>query len=462
MADIKQHKQGGGTNALRHISDRITYRENEMTTATATTTRVDANSVSFTEGQDEIEILNDAGATVFRGPLRDVRRQSQKVELLIDSFERYAMEAPPTPAKYVFFDIGDAQVVNDAISRIPDLSAGQVDSIQSGIKIIFHYDTPALMIRLMRRASKAHVRYNPDKTVDYIAPSNYGRDKTGTTLSPSNGNVVSMRPRQQGGEKRKTHLKMIGAGGVAVNVVSSSYTDDRRERWGRALFRNVGSETVLQIYGDALLSELDTEWLEVEAKLTAVSDVQVGDTYTVDYPEQGIDSETLTVAELTESRDNTGLHYDATLSNRTFARNRKANERKRQTSQNSRVQQTSVGPNMVYPIIPTVKVPAGQFVVQRLWVPDGYKLLLYAFGFTVDEPPFKPAQRDNLLAQLLESPDGSVVYEQTNNDPFHQEVPIAVIDDGPKTPAFALRNNRNSAHWMSLFGNWSLEPKGGI
>jgi hypothetical protein len=323
-------------------------------------------SQGLDEDADEIAVIENS-TVEFEGPLKSFQFRDTSVQLEIQSFEYDAKNAEPTGPKKDYTGADDSTIVQDAINGIPDLSAGTIDTVETGVDVLFNHATRALQIRFCRRLSKAQVRYNSDKTVDYLSPGTLGTDRTGTTISPANQNLTQSDVRQRGGKNSKTHLRVIGSGGTSINVAADSYSSGNPKRWGRAVFKEVGEPNVLKTLGKKLLSELSNEWLEFKATLTNVSDVELGDEFTVNYPEKDVNNETLEVAEVTTIRDSTGesgteKHYEVVLSNRSFARQQAFGRQQERVSNNYRTGQTTASQNAAGANIPVTTLPPGESV----------------------------------------------------------------------------------------------------
>jgi len=163
----------------------------------------------------------------FGGRFRDVSRQGSVTEIIIDTFERDARDALPTDGGERWQNANDPVVVRDAISNVPTLSEGTIEDVSSEpVSTLFSHSTQAKKIRTIADVADADVRYNADQTVDYLA--RLGADKTNTTLSPANQNIVGdFKADKKGGEEDVTHLRVLGAGeGTHQKVVNFVPADD--------------------------------------------------------------------------------------------------------------------------------------------------------------------------------------------------------------------------------------------
>lgn len=455
MTQLIVHRPDGSQKTIPHVQSKIQRREDKQNTATAITNRNFVNDLDLQEGEDEIEIRDDD--TEFRGPLKNFKWSGTEVRLDIVSFMQYAKEAPPTSSKVSYRETQDSEIVLDAIDGIPDLEVGTIHQVKPNVNILFHHATRALQIRLMRKQSKANVRYNSDKTVDYLRPGHIGSDRTDTVLSPSSQNITKATPQTKGGERTKTHMRVIGNGAASVDVVAPSYTDGDRQRWGRAQFKEVAHLPTLRRYGRLLLDDLSEQWLEVKSTLTDIPDVSLQDTFTVDYPEKNIDNEPLTVAELTEVRDNSGLHYEAKLSNRTFARNHEIEKVKKRVSESMRTGQTTASANTPQLNFGgTVNLPAKKFLDQRITVPMHTTLYVW----TVIQEPVDT----DVAVKLVKGPANTrkdtneVLYEQKVSS-YESDSPLVEYTTGShgERLAFRLDNTANEEAQVGASVAYSLE-----
>ena len=143
MADVRVEKANGDIETLTHIKSEIMQDLNKQDIATITVPRDDVNSVDPQEGEDEIYIIKN-NTDRFGGLVRDVKRGGSIVEIVADSFERYARDAEPTGAAEAF-SRADSTIVEDAISRVDQLTVGNIETLQN-VNYSFNYSSPANMI----------------------------------------------------------------------------------------------------------------------------------------------------------------------------------------------------------------------------------------------------------------------------------------------------------------------------
>jgi hypothetical protein len=267
---------------------------------------------------DDLVFLERAGSDEFGGILGDITRRGTTIELLVDSFQQAARDAPPSGATESISG-ADRSLIQNAVDDVPELDRGTIELTAGDLQFDIHHASPALRMKLVREATGAEMRFNADQTVDY-QPS-VGGDKTNTTLSPSNQQFVdSIRVDEETGPVTANHLRVIGADGSSADA-SVTVIDIAREKWRRAYFRDTSDEATLQRRGETLLEELRNPWLQARATLSdppnGSLDPRPGDEYHVEIPKKDVD-EDLTVREAT-ARINAsdGDTYEVVLSNRT-------------------------------------------------------------------------------------------------------------------------------------------------
>lgn len=300
---------------------------NEITTARVEVPREDLNAITVNEQEDDAELII-GGTTEFEGVVRDIdRRSSSIVTLHIDSFERRAKQAQPTSQKSRFLGVADTTIVQQAIDNIPQLTAGTLENIKSDIDVEFSHASPARMIRVVRDITGGEIRYNNDKTVDYI--SRIGSDKSGSiTIDPDNSNVTQFRSQQAGGQDAVNHLRCVGGGTgdatVVVDVIAPSYSPGDLEIWGQAQNKELTFSDALREFGNEIIAERETEYVEVTAT-TIDEPIEHGDSVQVTYSEEDINT-SLRAVETTRSWTQTGETVQFTGSTRSLSRTRRADK----------------------------------------------------------------------------------------------------------------------------------------
>ena len=304
-------------------------------------TRPAANGISLTTQQDEVYLV-DGGTDEFGGILRDVLRGGSEVELVVESFQRLALDAERTPPGERYENVPDDTIVQDAIDSVPTLSAGTVEQLDAQTTFVFSHASPAKKIRTVADATGAEVRYGLDKTVDYV--DSLGSDNSATTLSPSQQNISgTLQPRREGGDKRVTHLTLVGAGEgesqIQATVVpaadshdyegdaeypnvrrydSTTWSDGDREIWDARSNTDVTDADLLADQGETLIDEY--EQASIEADVTVEDHtVGLGDTFAIHHPDENINRELRAVV-VERVLDAEGTRYRCTFSNRWMTR----------------------------------------------------------------------------------------------------------------------------------------------
>lgn len=333
MATIRIEHTDGTVDTLEHLESRIIKSFGETDLGRLFTARSLANQVTLEEGRDEVYLEDDGGNDEFGGRLKDIERDGSSVELVVDSFERDARKAEPTPAGQRRENVADDVLVQEAVDAIPGLSAGTIQQIETGLTFVFSHSSRAKKIRTVEQATPGEVRYNADKTVDYV--SRLGQDRSASvTISPGNQNLDGkLKVKENGGQKNVTHLRMLGAGEgrhqLVTNIVPDTdtasydnkvtYTDHDWEEgdvqdWDTYINKEVTDTDTLEREGLTLIDELNSRYIELEATIKGV-DVDLGDTIYVKKPKDNID-QSLRIVEWERIDDKDGLRYDCTLSSR--------------------------------------------------------------------------------------------------------------------------------------------------
>lgn len=286
------------------------------------------------------------------GVIKDVNRQGSTTEIMLESFEKLAVDAIPTGGAETWGPAGDdenggvpdSDIIQDAIDKIPDVTAGTVETLADPISIVFNHATQAKKIREVANITGAAVQYNPDKTVDYV--DRLEQDRT-EVLSPGNQNIRGdfSADRRTGGEQNITHLRVIGAGEgssqIKKNIVpeddSNSYDDEVRytnadfnsgddPRWFVKSNKDIGRSNAAEEYGLTLINDItDQEYIDVSTTIEGIDNVYLGDVFHVEYNEENVDHD-MQVVELTAKYDEGRIRYEVTMSTRRESREDKESE----------------------------------------------------------------------------------------------------------------------------------------
>jgi len=335
----------GSTDTLTATRSEEEYKFGEMDMASVFIDRPQVNNISLTEGKDEVEILED-GTKRFGGVLREVLRGGGEVELTVDTYERYALDAEPSGGDLIYDAAGDDAIVSDAISDIPQLSAGTVDNSTADTSFVFPFTSPGKRIRTVAGSTGLEVEYAKDKTVNYT--TRRGTDKTesqtGTVLSPASQNISGdFLPENVSGNKQVTHLVMLGAGEGQSQVSSvvvpnddpydyegdSKFANVRRytannwssgddKKWDTRSNKDYTDSSTLGDLGVTLVEEFNAEYIDVEVTVED-EEVYLGDSFTVENTKENI-SKDLRAVEVTRIIDTDGRRYEVIFSNRRVTR----------------------------------------------------------------------------------------------------------------------------------------------
>lgn len=302
--------------------ERVERRFGAKTWGKYFTDRAEATNTTLAETDDEVYLRDtDTSTDLFGGVLRDVDfgKDPKRATLVWDSFEEYAGRAEPTDSSVAFHDVTDQTVVESAVDRVSELSQGSINQTATGLSFTFHFTSPARMIRDVTERAGSEVIYRPDKTVDLVQER--GADKTGTTLSPANQNLKDAQVTRKGGDKRITHVVALGesrgADQLSTRVTASSYSQGDPQKWRQVTFKDATALADLRSKAQSWVDTLGGEFLEVSGQVYGPT-VDLGDEFTVDYPEKGVSSATLRAVESHRIRDANGLRYEVRLNNKAF------------------------------------------------------------------------------------------------------------------------------------------------
>lgn len=300
---------------------------------------------NFERGQTEFLLVDNQGDTAanarFGGVLKDVENQDSIIELIIESYERYARDAVPTPGGERWENVSSDTIVQDAIDNIPQLSAGTLESVGNNLTIVLSHTTQANKIRKVANAVGAEVRYRPDKTVDFV--QNLGTDKTASvTISPANQNIQGTFTADKiSGDEDITHLRVVGVGeGVhqrEVNWVPSAdpidyegsddfqnvtrysashWSQGDRKEWETKPAKEQQDVRGLNNLAESIINDVQDREIKIETDVDG-QDLSLGDTVLVDYAKKDISNLEVRVVELSKKISNKGLIDTVTLSTRT-------------------------------------------------------------------------------------------------------------------------------------------------
>lgn len=283
------------------------------------------------------------GDALFGGVLKDIIRSGPRTEIIIESFEIYARDATPTPPDEQFEDVDDSVIINDGIDNIPQISAGNIDTLTSGNSIIMPNVSQARKLRIVERASNGELKYQADKTLNYT--QGCGVDKCGSNkrdiiLSPENEFITEyFTADKRSGEEDVTHIRMVGGGdGVSqitahiipdsdpedyesdpeyqnvTRYTASHWSDGDRKKWAIIPNKDHTNVDMLTNLGLQYAEEFQEPYIEAFTVIEDL-DVELGDFFTVQYPEEEIDR-IMRVISVQTNIDSEGVNYEVDLSTR--------------------------------------------------------------------------------------------------------------------------------------------------
>jgi len=303
--------------------------------------RISEDNIS--RGDTEMYVVDDSSQTNdnarFGGLFRDIDRQGGVTEVMIDSFERLGRYATPTSGGERFENVDDVTVIEDAVNNVPDISQGTIEDVASNpVSFLFSHTSQAKKIREVADSTSGEVRYNPDKTVDYLTRRGTDR-RNSVTLSPSNQNIKGdFKAEKKGGEEEVTHLRVLGTGEGRhqreLNFVpaddTASYDNKRTytnndwssgdlKKWKVVSNKDITDLDALEEFGRNLIDDINSApYIDVKTTIDGVES-SLGDTFQVQQPEEEIDR-AMRIVTMTERILPTGTEYDVTLSSRRVSR----------------------------------------------------------------------------------------------------------------------------------------------
>jgi len=293
-------------------------------------------------GETEMFVVDDTNTpdanAFFGGVLKELIRSGPRTEIVIESFELFARDASPLPPDKEFDSADDSAIVQDAIDGVPQLSAGTVETLATDNSIILPNVSRAKQLRLVESASAGEVIYNADKTVDFT--DDVGSDRTNITLSPDNDFITEyFVGDKRSGEKDSTHIRMLGGGDGVAQIVShiipasdpfdyeadpdfrnvtrysaSHWQPGDREKWGVIPNKDHNNTDMLTNLGLEYAEEFQEPYIEANTVIEDL-EVELGDRFSVVYPEEEIDR-VLRVVKLSRNIDSTGTNFEVDLSSR--------------------------------------------------------------------------------------------------------------------------------------------------
>lgn len=280
------------------------------------TDRDSALDAGLQEADDEVYLMDD-GVKDEGGLLRDTRTQRAKTKLYMDGFEQYAVDAPRGPTNETLTGT-DKAIVEGAVDDVPQLTKGTINQTATDLLIVANYASPARVIRQVRNVAAGEIRYNVDKSVDYV--DEVGADKTGTVLSPSRGNFHVLSADKRTGEGA-THLKCLGMGSgdaqKETEAIASQYNaSDDREVWATYEDTEIIDQSTLDNVCQIVADEMYDGRVQVKGWVYGEA-VDVGDKFHVEYPPKNIDRD-LSVIKAVRIIDVHGERYKVTLANQRF------------------------------------------------------------------------------------------------------------------------------------------------
>lgn len=296
---------------------------------------------SWTAIESQVDRLTDrfsieeAGTPIFGGRLRDTKADGATVSVLLDGFKRDAIDAEPSGGNEVYPPQADSQIIIDELlPRVGTLSAGTINTVDPAAAVSESAASPGKTLTRLAVSTGGELRYNPDRTVDYI--DRLGSDRS-TTLAASAGTLIGDPSVQEDVTEQVTHVQVLGSGSgtrqISVERVAPSY-DSGRKVYRRYVDKDIQQQARAESLADQLIAEYDgsRQYVEVSCQVPAGVTPSLGDSFNVSVPDRGI-SQQLRVLELERVVDAGGERFSLVLSNRKLSRDLNAERRQRSVEQ---------------------------------------------------------------------------------------------------------------------------------
>jgi len=315
------------------IDRRIDRRPDEPDTAECAVYRDAWSEIEDSLGDvDDTLFIDENGTDIFGGRLNDWEYQGVLVNVILDGPKRDAINETPSAGNTVYQPKSDdALVTDDLLPRVGTVGEGTIAQQTGSIAFSEANSSPGKSITKLSQATGAEVQYQPDFTMDYVG--SLGTDKTGTTLSPSNGNILDEPRITHDPAEDFTHIRVLGSqqGGaqfVADRTIDGSTT---RENWGFYTDKDAQTQDRVDAIADQIQSELQnsSDHLEVAVDIASTESPALGDEYTMNIPQYNINSKTLRIHELTRILTDAGERFRALLTNRRLSRDVQGDEQRR-------------------------------------------------------------------------------------------------------------------------------------
>jgi len=283
---------------------------------------------AWAEVKDSIDEFDDKffieknGTDIFGSRIRDDKTDGTTVSVLLDGPKRDAIGAQPSGGNDVYSpQSDDSLITNELLPRANTLSAGTITQQAASIGFSESQASPGKSITKLAEATGAETLYQPDFTLDYV--SSLGSDRTGTTLSPSNGNLIGEPSIQRKETESITHIRVLGSQEGTAQVTAEATIDGTttREVWQKYSDKDILEQSRANELAQTLADEYSNnpEFIDVRVPIAASVNPVLGDTFNVSLPNNDI-NEDLRVIELERIVDQAGERFRAVLSNRKLTR----------------------------------------------------------------------------------------------------------------------------------------------
>ena len=265
----------------------------------------------------------DSGENLFGGRLVSYDNRESVVELQLGTYEEDALKSQPSDDIEQFNGVSDGSIVESAIENSQTVSPGVIEDTVDDLSFIFSNSSFAKVIREVQRTEGTFVRYNADKTVDYL--ENLGEDKSNTvTIGPDQQNITDEFEVIENDREDVTHIRVLGSqegrARITAEVVVDDYIEGTLQSWKKYKDKEITSEDRALEVANTIKDEYQNEprVIEVETRVFG-ADLELGDFVKVESDIDNID-ETLRVVSVEKILDGSEFVYQVRLSNRLLTR----------------------------------------------------------------------------------------------------------------------------------------------
>lgn len=293
---------------------------------------------SISKVSDEF-IIEVSGSTDFAGRLVQFSNQDEKVLLEIGSFEEDAINAQPYEPNEEVFVGNDSELVETAIGDVDSLQVGTVETVGGTTTFNYANASPAKVIRELQRESGAYVRYNADKTVDYLG--DIGGTFDDTVIASSKRNVLDSFEIIEDEREEYTHVRVLGAqqgkAQLTFDTVIDGYESGEPQSWFKYKDKEITSQERAENVAQTLVEEFESDDRSLSVKVGVFGlDVSLGDEYVIRSNTDDFEK-LLTAVKVERIEVGSSFDYMCVFSNRVSARINEGRNQRRSVDKQTEV-----------------------------------------------------------------------------------------------------------------------------